>query len=113
METTAHRQRVEIVAEKRSPFRPHRGLAAPDLFLDTMLDRRTGETRPIDCMKSLGNIYMNGSQTYRPKDKTYKDAQLRELVHSVAVEHASENEVICGRKPTGEKCGEGVTAAER
>jgi hypothetical protein len=35
-----HRQRAEIAVEKRSPFKPHRGLAAPDLFLDTML---TGE----------------------------------------------------------------------
>jgi hypothetical protein len=112
METTVHRQRAEIAAEKRSPFRPHRGLAAPNLFLDTMLDRRTGETRPIDCMESLCNIYMNGSQIYRLKDKTYRAAQLRELVHSVTVEHASEHEVVCGRKPTGEKC-RGVTAVER
>jgi hypothetical protein len=40
MEATTHRQRAEIAAEERSPFRPHRGLAAPDLFLDTLL---TGE----------------------------------------------------------------------
>jgi hypothetical protein len=40
METTTHRRRAETTAEKQSPFRPHRGLAAPDLFLDTML---TGE----------------------------------------------------------------------
>jgi hypothetical protein len=57
-ETTTHHQRVEIAAEKRSPFRPHQGLAAPDLFLDTMLDRRTLE---IDCTEGLGNIYGNGS----------------------------------------------------
>jgi hypothetical protein len=63
METTTQRQRAEIAAEKRSPFRPHRGLAALVLFLDTMLDRRTGETHPIDCTESLGNIYGNGSQT--------------------------------------------------
>jgi hypothetical protein len=37
METMTHRWRAEIAAEERSPFRPHRGLAAPDLFLDTML----------------------------------------------------------------------------
>jgi hypothetical protein len=40
METTTHRRRAEIAAEKRSPFMLHRGLAAPKLFLDTML---TGE----------------------------------------------------------------------
>jgi hypothetical protein len=35
METIIHRRRAEIVVEKRSPFRPHLGLAASDLFLDT------------------------------------------------------------------------------
>jgi hypothetical protein len=40
MESTTHHRRAEIAAEEWSPFRPHRGLAAPDLFLDTML---TGE----------------------------------------------------------------------
>jgi hypothetical protein len=44
METTIHRRRAEVTAEKSIPFRPHRGLAAPDLFLYTMLDRRTWET---------------------------------------------------------------------
>jgi hypothetical protein len=37
MEATTHRRRAEIAVEERSPFRDHRGLAAPDLFLDTML----------------------------------------------------------------------------
>jgi hypothetical protein len=41
------------------------------------------------------------------------DAQLGELVHSVAVEHTSEHEVVCGSKPVGEKHGEGETVAER
>jgi hypothetical protein len=40
MKTTTHRRRAEIDAEKRSPFRPHRCLAAPNLFLYTIL---TGE----------------------------------------------------------------------
>jgi hypothetical protein len=40
METMTHHRRAETVTEKRSLFRPHRGLVAPDLFLDTML---TGE----------------------------------------------------------------------
>jgi hypothetical protein len=39
MEATTHRRRAEIVVEERSPFRPHRGLAVLDLFLDTMLTR--------------------------------------------------------------------------
>jgi hypothetical protein len=72
-----HHQRAEIAAEKQSLLRPHRGLAAPDLFLDTMLDHRTWEGCLIDCAEYLGSIYGNGSQTYRPKDKTYRYAQLR------------------------------------
>jgi hypothetical protein len=90
---------------------PHRDLAAPDLFLDTMLDRRTWETCPIDYTEDLDNIYGNGSQTCHPKGKTYIYAQLVELVQSIAVEHAPEHEVICGSKPVGEKHG-GETAAE-
>jgi hypothetical protein len=64
-------------------------------------------------MKCLDNIYGNGYKTCRPKDKTYTYAQLGELVHSITIEHSSEHEVICGSKPTGEKHGEGETAAER
>jgi hypothetical protein len=111
--TTTHRRRAETAAEKWSLFKPHRGLAAPDLFLDTMLDRRICETRPIDCMEGLDNIYENRSQTYRPKGKTYRYAQLRELVHPVTIEHASKHEVICESKPAGEKHGEGEPTAER
>jgi hypothetical protein len=113
METTTHRQRAEIAAEKRSPFKPHRGLAAPDRFLDTMLDRRIGETCLIDYMESLSNIYGSGSQTCHLKSKTYSDAQLGEVVQFIAVEHASEHEVVCGSKPIGDKRGEGETTAER
>jgi hypothetical protein len=51
-------------------------------------------------------------ETYHPKGKTYRDAQLGELVHSIAVEHASEHEVICRSELAGEKSGEGETAAE-
>jgi hypothetical protein len=53
---THHRQ-AKIAAKKRSPFNPHRGLAAPDLFLDIMLDQRTWKACSIDCRESLGNIY--------------------------------------------------------
>jgi hypothetical protein len=105
-----HHRRAKIATKKRSPFRPHRGLAAPDLFLDTMLDWRTGEACLIDYTESLGNIYESRSQTHCPKGKTYRDAQLGEHIHSVAVEHVSENKVVCGSQPIGEKCGEGAVA---
>jgi hypothetical protein len=68
---------------------------------------------PIDCIEAMRNIYGNGSQTCRSKGKSYRDAQLGELVHSVAVEHVSEHKVICGSEPTGEKREEGQTAAEK
>jgi hypothetical protein len=67
----------------------------------------------INCTESLGNIYGNGSQTCRPKGKTYIDAQLGELVHSVAVEHTSEHKIIYGSEPAGEKHREDETATER
>jgi hypothetical protein len=108
-----HHRRAEIAAEKRSSFRPHRRLATPDLFLDTMLDRRTWEACPINCTEGLGNIYGNGSQTCHLKIKTYRYAQLGELVHSVMVEHMPEHKVIYGSKPAGEKHEEGETTAER
>jgi hypothetical protein len=66
--------------------------------------------RPINCAEALGNIYGNGSQACHLKGKTYRDAQLGELVHSDTVEHTLEHEVICGNEPVGEKCGEGETA---
>jgi hypothetical protein len=77
-----------------------------------MLDQRTWEACPIDCMEGLSNIYGTGSQTCHPKGKTYRDVQLEELVHSVMVEHALEHKVVCKSKPTGEKRGEGETIAE-
>jgi hypothetical protein len=113
METTTHRQQTEIAAEKWSPFRPHRGLAAPNLFLDTMLNWITWEACPSDCTEALGNMYGDGSQICHLKGNTYRDAQLRELVHSIAVEHASEHKVIYGSEPAVEKRGECETAVER
>jgi hypothetical protein len=77
-----------------------------------MLNWRTYEACPIDYMEALSNIYENISQACCPKDKTYRDAQLRELVHSIMVEYAPEHEVVCESKLTGEKHGEGETAAE-
>jgi hypothetical protein len=66
-----------------------------------MLDRRIGDTHLIDSMESLGNTYGSGFQTCRMKGKTYRDAQLEELVHSVMVEHMPEHKVVCGSKPVG------------
>jgi hypothetical protein len=67
----------------------------------------------IDCTEALGNIYGNESQTCHLGGKTYRDAQLKELVHSVAVDHMPEHEVTCLSEPAGEKRGEGETAAGR
>jgi hypothetical protein len=107
-----HHRWAEIAVEKQSPFRPHWGLAAPDLFLDSMLNRRAWEAYLIDCTEALGNIYRNGSQTCHPKGTTYRDAQLGEFIHSIMVGHELEREVACGRKPAGEKRGESEIAAE-
>jgi hypothetical protein len=52
MKTTTHRRRAEIAVEERSPFRPHRGLAAPDLFLDTMLTGERGRHTRLIVWKS-------------------------------------------------------------
>jgi hypothetical protein len=46
------------------------------------------------------------------KGKTYRYAQLGELVHSIVVEHASEHEIIYGSKPVREKHEEGEIVAE-
>jgi hypothetical protein len=50
-------------------------------------------------MKILGNIYGNRSQTCRLKGKTYRDAKLGELVHSVSIEHALESKLPIGVNP--------------
>jgi hypothetical protein len=63
--------------------------------------------------ESTGNIYRNGSQTCCSNGKTYRDAQLGELVHSITVEHVLEHELICGSEPAGGKREEGETAADR
>jgi hypothetical protein len=64
-------------------------------------------------METLGNIYGNRSQACRLKGKTYKDAQLGELVHSITVEHALEHGVTYRGEPVGEKRGEEETSTER
>jgi hypothetical protein len=63
-------------------------------------------------MEALGNIYGNRSQTYHPKDKSYRYARLEKLVYSDVVEHVPKHKVVCGREPTRGKRGEGETAAE-
>jgi hypothetical protein len=75
-----------------------------------MLDQRTYEACLIDCIESLGNIYGSRSQICRPKGKTYRDAQLGEHIHSVAVEYALEHEVVCRSEPAEEKRGESAVA---
>jgi hypothetical protein len=112
METTTHHRGPEIVAKKWRLFRPQRGLATSDLFLDTMLDWGTGETHLIDYTESFGNIYGSESRTHCRKSKTYRDAQLGEHVHSIMVKHAPEHEVICRSKPIREKHREGETPIE-
>jgi hypothetical protein len=61
---------------------------------------------------NLGQHIRERIQTCHPKGKTYRDAQLRELVHSVAVEQLPEHELACGSKPAWER-GEGETVAEQ
>jgi hypothetical protein len=51
MEATTHRQRAETVAKKWSLFRPHRGLATPDLFLDTILTGEHGRHTQLTVLK--------------------------------------------------------------
>jgi hypothetical protein len=51
METMTHRWRAETAAEKQSPFKPHGGLAAPDLFLNTMLTGEHERHAPLTVWK--------------------------------------------------------------
>jgi hypothetical protein len=51
-------------------------------------------------------------QTCHPKGKTYRDAQLGELVHSVMVEQLPEHELTSGSEPAWER-GEGEVVAEQ
>jgi hypothetical protein len=56
--------------------------------------------------------YTRMDQTCHPNGKTYRDAQLGEFVHSVAVEQLSKHELVCGSKPAWER-GEGEAVAEQ
>jgi hypothetical protein len=63
-------------------------------------------------METLGNIYGNGSRYVTPNGKTYRDAQLRELIHSITIEQLLEHELTCGSEPACER-GEGEAIAEQ
>jgi hypothetical protein len=62
--------------------------------------------------EKLGQHIQERIQIYHLKDKTYKDVQLRELVHSVVVEQLLEHELACGSEPAWER-GEGEAIAEQ
>jgi hypothetical protein len=62
--------------------------------------------------ENLGQHIRERIQTCHPKGKTYRDAQLGELVHSIAVEQLPEHELACGSEPAWER-GEGEVVAEQ
>jgi hypothetical protein len=66
MEAMTHRQRAEIVVEERSLFRPHRGLATPDLFLDTMLTGEYGRHARLNVWKPWAT-YMGTNPDMSPE----------------------------------------------
>jgi hypothetical protein len=45
--------------------------------------------------ENIGQHIREQIQACHSKGKTYRDAQLRELVHSVAVEKLSEHKLVC------------------
>jgi hypothetical protein len=85
METMTHHPR----AEKRSPFRLHRGLAAPELFLDTMLTEEHGRHARL-TMEALCSIYGNGSRHVTRRVK---------LTETLMVEQLPEHGLACGSEP--------------
>jgi hypothetical protein len=62
--------------------------------------------------KNLGQDIQERIQTCHPKGKTYRDAQLEELIHSIMVEQLPEHKLVCGREPAWER-EEGETVAEQ
>jgi hypothetical protein len=61
---------------------------------------------------NLGQHIRGQIETCHLKGKTYKDAQLGELVHFIMVEQLPEHELACGSEPAW-KHGEGETVAEQ
>jgi hypothetical protein len=71
----------------------------------------------MECMpnllyENLGEDMRERIQTRHLKGKTYRDAQLEELIHSVAVEQLLEHELACESEPVRER-GEGKAVAEQ
>jgi hypothetical protein len=62
--------------------------------------------------ENLGQHIREWIQTCQPKGKTYRNAQLVELVHSVTVKQLPEHELACGSEPAWER-GEGEVVAEQ
>jgi hypothetical protein len=52
---------------------------------------------------NLGQHIREQIYTCHPDGKTYRDAQLGEFVHSVAVEQLPEHELVCGSEPAWER----------
>jgi hypothetical protein len=61
---------------------------------------------------NLGQHIRERIQTYHPKGKTYRDAQLGELVHSISIEQLPEYELACESEPAWEH-GEDEAVAEQ
>jgi hypothetical protein len=61
---------------------------------------------------NLGLHIWEQIQICHPKGKTYRDAQLGELVHSVAVEQLLERGLACGSEPAWKRR-EGEAVAEQ
>jgi hypothetical protein len=51
MKTTTPHRGAEIATEEQSPFRPHRGLAAPNLFLNYILTGQYGSHARLTVWK--------------------------------------------------------------
>jgi hypothetical protein len=90
MEAVTHRRWAEIAAEKWSPFRSHRGFAAPNLLLDTIPslwhekwrtgedDQRGGEWEPIKIPREnlayIPNQTQHASLLTRSRPLSYWEA---------------------------------------
>jgi hypothetical protein len=76
-----------------------------------MLTREQGRHARLNVWKPWA-IYTERIQTCHPKGKTYRDAQLRELVHSVMVEQLPEHELAYVSEPAWKR-GEAKAVAEQ
>jgi hypothetical protein len=62
--------------------------------------------------ENLGQHIRERIQTCHPKGKTYRNAQLGELVHFITVEQLAEHELSCESEPAWER-GEGEAVAQQ